>query len=147
MAAAIRGASGDFAGALIATIATDSRLGAIQLSDGHRAAALAARRDRERGSPAPANDEFTVLVHDGLGLGESAGLRSAVLSGLLPAVPASGAPALDQLRLPPAERVASLDDWRDPLAARDPAKYGGAFLAGMAPVGHTRSRGHRPEPR
>ncbi|WP_437567137.1 serine/threonine protein kinase [Sorangium sp. So ce542] len=137
LAAPIRGASGEFAGALIAAIATDSRLGALQLSDGRRSAALAARRDRERGEPAPASDEFTVLVHDGLDHGESAGLRSAILSGLLPAAPASGAPVLDQLRLPPPDRVASLDDWHDPLAERDPAKYGGAFLAGMAPVGHT----------
>ncbi|WP_437670312.1 hypothetical protein [Sorangium sp. So ce131] len=30
-----------------------------------------------------------------------------------------------------------MDDWRDPLAARDPAKYGGVWLAGLAPVGHT----------
>ncbi|WP_437980241.1 serine/threonine protein kinase [Sorangium sp. So ce117] len=137
LAAPIRGASGEFAGALIATIATDSRLGALQLSDGRRFAVLAARRDRERGGPAPASDEFTVLVHDGVGHGESAALRSAILSDLLPAAPASGAPALAQLQLPPPDRVASVDDWRDPLAERDPAKYGGAFLAGMAPVGHT----------
>ncbi|WP_437973298.1 hypothetical protein WMF11_30825 [Sorangium sp. So ce295] len=98
---------------------------------------LAARRDRERGGPAPASDEFTVLVHDGVGHGESAALRSAILSDLLPAAPASGAPALAQLQLPPPDRVASVDDWRDPLAERDPAKYGGVFLAGVAPVGHT----------
>ncbi|WP_438004062.1 serine/threonine protein kinase [Sorangium sp. So ce321] len=137
LAAPIRGASGEFAGALIATIATDSRLGALQLSDSRRTAALAARRDRERGGPAPASDEFTVLVHDGLGHGESAPLRSATLSGLLPGAPAPGAPALDQLRLPPPDLVASVADWRDPLAERDPAQYGGAFLAGIAPVGHT----------
>ncbi|XXT15885.1 serine/threonine protein kinase [Sorangium sp. So ce429] len=137
LAAPIRGASGEFAGALIATIATDSRLGALRLSDGRRFAALAARRDLERDGPAPASDEFTVLVHDGLGHGESAVLRSAVLSGLLPGAPAPGAPALDQLQLPPPDLVASVDDFRDPLAERDPAKYGGAFLAGIAPVGHT----------
>ena len=31
----------------------------------------------------------------------------------------------------------AVDDWRDPLAERDPVKYGGDFLAGIAPVGHT----------
>ncbi|WP_437950166.1 protein kinase [Sorangium sp. So ce296] len=136
LASPIRSASGEFAGALIATIATDSRLGALQLSDGRRFAALAARRDRERGESAPASDELTVLVHDGLEHGEGAALRSATLSGLLPA-PVTGAPALGQLRLPPPELVASVDDFRDPLAERDPVKYGGAFLAGIAPVGHT----------
>ncbi|AUX45280.1 uncharacterized protein SOCE26_067610 [Sorangium cellulosum] len=137
LSAPIRGASGELAGVLIATIATDSRLGALRLSDGGRLVALAARRDRERGGPLPASDDYTVLIHDGLGYGESAALRSATLSTLLPAPAAASTPALDQLRLPPPDRVAAVADWRDPLAERDPAKYGGVWLAGLAPVGHT----------
>jgi eukaryotic-like serine/threonine-protein kinase len=136
ISAPLRGEGGAFAGVLVAMIATDRRLGTLELSDARRIAVLAVRRDREHaGEPMP--DEDILLVHDGVEHGEGVVVRSAALARIAARRARAGDAGSDQLHLPPADWVEPDDDYRDPLAERDPEGASGPWLAGVAAIGRT----------
>ncbi|MFT3776193.1 MAG: serine/threonine protein kinase [Minicystis sp.] len=129
VASPIRGKGGAFAGVLVAEIATDRRLGALDLNDAHRFAVLAVRHDRESAA-AEVPDEHLLLVHNGVEHGEGVIIESAALRKLAKKRDAAGPSVAGQLHLPPPDWVEPDGDHRDPLAP-------GPWLAGVAAVGRT----------
>ncbi len=137
IAAPIVRVDGSIAGLLATQITTGRQLGALKLSDDRRIAVLTGRRDRETASD-PLPNDHVLLVHDGVEHGEGVLVESAALRRLTERRDAEGGAGRDQLRLPPPEWVEAEDDYRDPLAERDPrGAAGGPWLAGVAAVGHT----------
>lgn len=136
IASPILGEAGATVAVLVAGIATDRSFGNLTLSDDRRIVVLAGRRDRE--APAePLPDVHLVLVHDGVAQGEGVLLESTALRRLTARRDSARAAGQEQLRLPPPDWVVSEDGYRDPLDKTAPGSAGGAWLAGVAPVGGT----------
>jgi serine/threonine-protein kinase len=132
LSAPIRDPAGALLGALVTTIVTDRRLGALELSDERRVAMLVGRRDRPAaGAPLP--EAYMVLVRDGVDHGEGVVVDSAALRRL--SSRAARASSREQLHLSLLDQVERESDHRDPLGSRD--GYDGPWLAGVAPVGGT----------
>ncbi|MDI1449660.1 serine/threonine protein kinase [Polyangium sp. 6x1] len=136
IAAPIRGADGRPLGLLAAEIATDRRLGAIELSDDHRVAVLTVRRDRES-SAEPLPKEHILWVHGGVEHGEGVVVKSDALRRLTARRDTAGDAGSDQLRLPPPDWVELDEAYRDPLDQRGTREAGGPWLVGVAAVGRT----------
>jgi hypothetical protein len=134
LSAPIRSSGGAVLGVLVTTIATDRRLGSLDLSDGRRVALLVGRLDRPAaGAPLP--EEYMVLVRDGMDHGEGIVVDSPALRRLSSGRALAGPRAPPQLRLSLLDQVERESDHRDPLGGR--YGYDGPWLAGIAPVGGT----------
>jgi serine/threonine-protein kinase len=133
----VYGEDGTWLGVLVATVATDSRLGSLRLGDpgdSGRTATLVALTDRSRGQPTvPARDVYAVLVHERLGRGMPAILERQTALQLERALPEPSPRGGEQLLSSDFEgRV--LEGYRDPVLGEP-----GTWLAAFAPVGLTGS--------
>jgi serine/threonine-protein kinase len=134
LSAPIRGRGGAVLGVLVTTIATDRRLGSLELSDGRRVAMLVGRLDRPAaGAPLP--EEYMVLVRDGMDHGAGIVVDGPALRRLSSGRALAGPSAPPQLGLSLLDQVERESDHRDPLGGR--YGYDGPWLAGIAPVGGT----------
>ncbi len=136
IAAPIRNSRNELKGILAAMITTGQHIGALELSDERRFAALAVRRDRDLATE-PLPDEHILLVHNGVVRGEGIVIESDALRRLTARRDAAGIPPQDQLRFPPAGWIEVEDDYVDHLASPDGETSDDRWLAGIAPVGNT----------
>jgi hypothetical protein len=123
-------------GVLVASVPTGATLGLPHLHDERHKAVLVGRRDQggPPGEPQaePAGGDHVILLHPAFERGDEAVAID------VPALSRLGTShAGDELE-PPGPHAArtSDNDYRDPVAARDPI-YAGRWLAGFAPVGNT----------
>jgi serine/threonine-protein kinase len=132
----IHAEDGSILGLLVASMSTDRRFGALELSDERRIAVLTARRECEDAAK-PAPDQHILLVHDDVAQGEGILVESEALRRLTARRDAARIAGQEQLKLPPPGWVEAEDDYQDPLAKPDPDGARGPWLAGIAPVGNT----------
>jgi serine/threonine-protein kinase len=136
LSAPVYAADGTWLGVLVATVASDSTLGSLQLdepSDSNCTATLVALTDRTCGQVAfPDDDVYSVLVHERLGRGIPALLERHTARQLKRALRDASLPeGQEQFQLPAFEGGA-LKGYRDPVTEEP-----GTWLAAFAPVGHT----------
>lgn len=132
----IRGENGVFLGLLAAELATDRRLGSLELSDDRRVAVLTVRRDRDLPSDELPN-EHIALAHDDAVLGQGVVVEREAVRRLTARRDAAGLDPRDQLHLPPPEWVEAEDNLMDRIAKPNADGSRGPWLAGVAPVGNT----------
>src|SRR5262249_16928139 len=121
-------------GVVVATLATDSKIGLLRLGDERRKPVLLCPRDTNppRGEPAQTQpDKYEILVHPAYQRGER--VISFPRERLVPRARTG-----PELRPPdPHDSFASDDNYQDPVAERYPEEYAGRWLASIAPVGNT----------
>ncbi|MFL5359127.1 serine/threonine protein kinase [Archangium sp.] len=135
LAAPVYAADGTWLGVLVVNVATDSRLGMLQLdegSDSGRTVTLVGLTDRKRGQLEwPARDVYAVLAHERLGRGMPATLEPQTARQLAQALPEPASLGQEQLQLPDSPGSV-LEGYRDPVSDEP-----GTWLAAFAPVGRT----------
>lgn len=132
----IRGNDGGFLGLLAAELATDRRLGSLELSDARRIAVLTVRRDRDQPTEDLPNDHIA-FAHDDVVLGQGVVVQSEALRRLTARRDAAELSPRDQLHLPRPEWVEAEDNLIDRIAKPNADGSHGPWLAGVAPVGNT----------
>jgi tRNA A-37 threonylcarbamoyl transferase component Bud32 len=135
LSAPVLAEDGTWLGVLMATVASDSTLGALRLNepgDSSRTATLVSLTDRERGQVnLPADNVYAVLVHERLERGMPAFLDRQTARQLERALREELPSRTEQFQLPDFEgRV--IEGYRDPVSDES-----GTWLAAFAPVGHT----------
>ncbi len=121
-------------GVLVAGIASQATLAALELDDTESFVALVAPRDLERDEPVP-NSPYLILRHPGFAYGEAIGTANEQVRQVSDAALERGRDT-GQFQWPAPGRVVSIPDYVDPVAATHP-QFSGTWLAEFAPVGST----------